>query len=370
MKVEILQENLVKSVLLVQRFAGKKSSLPILSNILITAETNQLTFQASDMETLISLTEKSQVDESGIIAIPAQTLGEYLKTLPPGKLTLTEVNQGVLLSSASRTAEIAGVESEDFPTPPVQDYLPSITLPTTALKQIVSQVSYAASKEEARPVLASLLLKFSPDSMEVVATDGYRLSQLFFPHFSSATEAYQILVPAKVVAELDRLTNETQVENVTVEVSEDTQSIRFSLDNIILVSRLIDGKYPEYQKILPKSSSLNITVDRSELLDLLKSASIFARQNAHIVRLSIGAGTLTVSANAARLGKQSAKMSLLSDTQREIEVAFNVDYLLDVLSHFGSSEVSIGINEPLMPVTFKGEKPDLVHVIMPVRTQS
>lgn len=369
MHVEILQENLQQGLTLALRFVSKKASLPILNNLLLEAKENQIHIHASNLETAVSFPLPAKVIESGKIAVSAKLIGEYVKLLPAGKLTLTSDNKSLTINRPGYKATFACVDPEDFPTTPEIDYFPEMIIDTQIINQVVDQIVFSASKEEARPVLASILFKFNQQEIEVVSTDGYRLSRLLIQN-SLTQESFEVLIPSKVFQEIGRLATEFGLPKITLRVDKELKSIQLITAECSLITRLVEGEYPQYQKILPKKSQITFQVDKSEFLDLLRAANVFASQSSYLVKLRLAESKITISANASTLGDQTNEMTVTTDFQESIEVAFNIQYLLDVLNHSHGKTITVGLNQPLQPVMVKDETDEYLHVIMPVRTQS
>jgi len=371
MNVEILQENLQKTLSVAFRFAGKKATLPILNNILIKTGENSISIEASNIENQIRISTPAKVLAEGSAVIPIKTLSEYVKFLPAGKIQLSLKDFNLLVVSGDSKATINGLNPADFPELKEEVFEQKQELSVDSIRDIVQQVSFSSSKEEARPVLSSVLIKIGGGKIEVVSTDGYRLSRLFLANPLKNKSSYTFLIRAKVVQELYTLLSDAGEKSLFMSVSDDERSIQFSFGKTTIISRIIEGEYPKYQKIIPLTHEHSLDIDRQEFLEALKTASIFARQSAYLVKCNFEGAQLSLSATASSVGSQTSNLDVKANKEITMQIAFNVMYLLEFLSHVDSKTITLGINGPLQPVTFSvPENEDFTHVIMPVRTQS
>lgn len=369
LNVEILQENLSKSVSVAQRFVQSRSNLPVLQNILISANSNVLKLTATNIDTVVEVKVPAKINKEGSLAIPAKLFNDYLQVLSPGKIMLDQVDKGLFVSREDNNANFSGIDPEEYPVPPVFEETEKFKLTTKQLNQINSFVTFASSNEEARPVLSAILFLFKDKQIEVVATDGYRLSRLVLENNQEKIKTENLLIPVKVFLEVVKLTKDYNQEKVVVGYSEKQKSIVFNLDTVTVQSKLIEGNFPPYEKILPEKVENTIIINRHELQDAVKAAALFAQQSGNIIRWSIKEGSLSISANASNVGKQESAVSAeTGNISEDLNIAFNSRYLQDVLNHLDSEEIEIGVNQPLMPVVFKQKGLPFEHVIMPVRT--
>lgn len=369
MKVEVLQENLVKALGWVSRFVAVKPNLPILSKLLIKVVEGKLVLVATNMDTGVSVEVPAKILEEGSLAIPAKVLYEYVNLLAPGKIEITSSEMGLKLKSGTRKASISGENAGDFPELPKLESKEIFVVKTKALEQVVKLVGYSASTELTRPVLSALLLEFGSKSIKAVATDGYRLSILKNIKYEGEIKIEKILIPAGVMGEVERLARDVGSTLVTITYGGEQKSIVFDLGGAVIVSRLVEGEFPAYEKILPKESSVEVAFDRAEMMEAIKAASIFARDNAHIVRWVIGDKGITVSAQSSGLGEQESLVGAKQIKGEKGEIAFNSRFLIDLLASTTDGEVCFGMNEALEPGIFSSGDKGFNHVIMPVRIQ-
>ena len=367
MKIEVLQENLVKSVAWASRFVAIKPSLPILSKLKVVGSKGKLVLVATNMETGVRVEVGARVEGEGELAIPAKLLYEYINLLPAGKIQLSVENDGLKLVSAGYKARVAGESVADFPELPIMESKQKFRLSSDDLGRIVRLVGFCASSELTRPVLTAVLFEFKKSGLRVVSTDGYRLSMLKKIKISGEMGEVKLLIPRGVLAEVDRLVSEVGSSEVTVSYSEEQKSLVFEIGSVTVMSRLIEGEFPAYEKIIPKEGLVSVALKRGELMEVVKAASIFARDNAHIVKWLIVGGKLKVSAHAAAVGEQESEIDVEVLKEGEGEIAFNSRFLIDLLGSVSDGRVEFEMSDSLTPGLFRSSDKGFVHVVMPVR---
>lgn len=373
MKFYLLQEDFSKALTTVSRFVAVRPQLPILANILLVAEKeNKIVLSATNMEIGISTQIDAKVEEPGALALPAKEISEFVSYLSPGKLEIeTKKKTQLTITSSSGQSSFAGMDPGDFPQIPKGEEEKMSPLPLTGLSEAVGQVSFAAATDDTRPFLAAVNWIFSAKGYRMVATDGYRLSLRDISGIkvkvNKEDEIVNFLVPARSLNEVVRLTN--IADEIKVGLTEDGNQVIFSLPNFTLVSRLIEGEFPDYEKIIPADTKTKINLEREEFLQAVKIASIFARESANIVKLSVKEGKVIISANAPSVGENKTEVEA-KVTGPELDIAFNYRFLLDFLSAIDSKEkeIEIDLNESLSPGIFRvSGNSAWLHLIMPVR---
>jgi DNA polymerase III subunit beta len=367
MKVTILKENLQLATQLAGKFASQKVQLPILSQILITVEAGELYFSATDLEKGLRMRVGGRVEEVGEVAVSAKILGELVAALPLGTVTLEMVDGVLHVSAGSMKSQLQVMKADEFPAIEPEgegEHLGEFEV--SELAEIVEKVGFAVSTDASRPVLTGMYWEVKRG--RVVATDGYRLSIL-----DKVLEGgYEggLLLPGSVVDELMRVAKETGGERFGVWYFADQGQVVFRVGEVLLTGRLIEGEYPNYEAIVPKGFSMSAMVMREELEKAVRAAAIFARDNAHVVKMKFEANSLVVSANASQLGGNETRLELQETVEGEYVIAFNAKYLIDLLTHTKSERVGISLNESLKPGKFAVEgNTQFAHVIMPVRVR-
>lgn len=373
MKISLLQENLNTALSHVSRFVSSKTQLPILNNILLSTDNGRLRLSATNLELGINYWIGAKIEEEGSITVPAKEITEFVSYLPAGKVDLN-LNQNNLLTLTSPKAESSFTTSlpADYPTIPSINPDTSFELDLSILSQAISQIAYSAALDDTRPVLTSILCQFTPESLKLVATDGFRLSlkeiKLVNPiKLKSGVESLTFFIPAKSLIEVTRLAKNTKT--IRIGLTSDEHQVVFVLEDLEIVSRLIEGDYPDYKRIIPDSYTTKIFVNREELLQSIKIASVFARESANVVRFSIKNNLLELTANAPQIGQNKASVEAKIEGD-PLEIAFNFKFVSDFLNNSKGQEVIIELNESLSPGFFHDQsEPHLTHIIMPVRLQ-
>lgn len=364
MKFTILQQDFAPHLQAVARCCGVRSQLPVLANILLTVDQGKIKLSATNLEIGV-VQEISAADlEEGEITVPSRTLVEMIANLPAEKLELSSdaLNQ-LKITTNNFSSEINGISASEFPSIPLSSK-DSINLDSKLLLKALPQISFAAAVDEGRPILTGILFEIKDQKLQLVATDGYRLA-----HKTLAVEEkkqFKALIPRRTLEEVARLLTEEEADNVEIASSEDQNQIIFTFGNIKLSSRLIEGNFPAWEKIIPSESKTRIICDRAELLKAVKLASVFTRNEANFVKMQNLSSKLVLTSEAKELGSQKKEVEVQSEGE-EIQIAFNVRYLQEALMAFNSSQLIIELSGNLSAAVIKpmGEE-GLEYIIMPV----
>lgn len=375
MKVSVLQENLAKAVARTNRIVSPKPLLPVLSNILIKATKEGLLITASSIETTESVLIGAKVEKEGGLCVPAKVFSELVSSLPQDAVVLEEKEGSLLVSCGGVRATVAGVAAGEFPqaAPPAggsgtTTAKKEAILEKEKLLSILSLVLFAASTDEGRPLLTGVKIIQKEEGALLAATDGYRLSvyqsSLVFPKDTS------FVVPGRALGEVLRLCQEEkEIKEVLLSDAGDGQLV-VVVGETTVVTRRIEGEYPNFEKIIPAKHTTTATIDVASLTKAVKSASVFARDSANIVRLHVTKGTLTISANAPQVGENTVEMDAKTEGE-EADIAFNSRFLSELLANFSGEEVVFEMTGALNPGAFRSPKdPAFLHIIMPVRVAS
>ena len=362
MKFSILQENLLSSINIVKRAVSNKPQLPILSSLLIDVTETEIRILGTDLYLGIVAKALGTVETSGQAAVPAKIFYEVISQLNPGKVTVFTKDNALIVKSSLGTSQIQCLTADDFPPFP-EPQAKNLSLPTDEFIEAVGQVLFAASRDETRPVLTSVLLALG-EKTKVVATNGFRLA---VREIESAQENRQLLIPARSLAEIISITKTAEFPTLELSVSEEMKQLFFYLGQTEVTVRLFDGEYPPYQKIVPTSFEFETEIETQELLHHLKAAHIFAKESSHIVELVFDQGKLLVKSTSSSLGKHESSLNVLTgDTKHSI--AFNVTYLMDFLQNLKPEKVWFGMNDSLQPAMFKvAGRDNFFYVIMPFK---
>ncbi|MFH1280477.1 MAG: DNA polymerase III subunit beta [Candidatus Beckwithbacteria bacterium] len=373
MKVSLLQENLAKGVLMVERMVANKAQLPVLSNILLVTEMGKLKISATNLETGMNLWISSKVEKPGKITIPAKVFLELVSSLPKDTVILETEGERLKVVCGKFKAIINGILAEEFPEVPSlkggsKKGVESLIIKTDILESCVDQVAMAAGIDEARPIFTGVKWEISKD-IKLAATDGYRLSVKKIKGVKWVGDLKEMVVPARALMELTKIISKVDDEEVLIAVTDKDKQLILALKDVEVVTRLIEGEFPDFEKIVPKSSSTTIEFDKEELTQAVRAAAIFARDSANIVKFKVNDSNLLISANAPQVGENEVKVSILQKGE-DTEIAFNSRYLLEILSLIKAERLTLSMSGPLSPGVFK-EVPDkdFLHIIMPVRVQ-
>lgn len=368
MKVSILQENLVKAVTRTNRVISSKPLLPILSNLLINATNEGLLITSSSMETTETVLVGAKVEKEGGLCVPAKVFSELVSSLPQDTVTLEAKEGSLLVSCGGVRASVAGVAAGEFPPAGKTTTKKEVSLEKERLVSILSLVLFAASTDEGRPLLTGVRIVQKEEGALFAATDGYRLS--VYQSTLVLPEGTSFVVPGRALGEVLRLCQEDkEVKDVLLSDAGDGQLV-VAVGDTTIITRRIEGEYPNFEKIIPTKHTTTATLDVEALTKAVKSASIFARDSANIVRLHIAKNSLTISANAPQVGENTVEVDAKTEGE-EGDIAFNSRFLAEILANFPGSDVVFEMTGALNPGAFRSSKdPAFLHIIMPVRVSS
>lgn len=376
MRLSCLQENFKKGLDTVGRAVATRTTLPITQDVLLVAEESRLKLSATNLEIAISCTVGAKVEEEGSLAVPARLLSEFVSSLPSDRLDIvsTGPTNQIQVTCARFNANISGHDAIDFPPIPAVGDGFSVQIDPEVLRKAIGRVVFAAATDESRPVLTGVYTEFEDRSLTMAAADGFRLSVHKVPLSSAAPEKVSVIVPARAYNELSRLLGD-QTEPVTVTISAAGTQLLFHLTHADMVSQIIQGTFPNYQQLIPKSYGTRCVADVGEFLRSTRSASVFARDGSGIVRVQMAPGEsempgkLVVSARAEEVGDNTGELDAVVEGDAS-KIAFNGRYLSDVLSELSSGQVALETTSPSSPGVFRPVgADDYTHVVMPMFVQ-
>lgn len=370
MKITILKENLTKSLSKINRIISTKTQLPILNNVLLKASKNQLILEASNLETAIKDALGAKVEKEGAFSVPARLLSEYIISLPAEKVSLEKEKNQLSITCKNNKAAINGLFPDEFPPFPSFSDKPFLSLNAKQFSQIINSVAMAATSDDSRPVLNGVLFDFNEKSLSFVSTDGYRLSFKKID-LSSPKDAKNIIVPATSLSEVQKNISEEKNDQKKLSIfqTKDQNQLVFQFKDTLLATRLIDGQFPNYQKIIPEKSTTSVQVDTQQFQKAVKIAAIFARESANVIKIEKQKNTLIITSDSPQLGQNKTELEIKAKGE-DLKTAFNSRYLLDFLNIVPSDSLSLELSGPLSPGVFKIPNSDsFLHLIMPVRLQ-
>lgn len=373
MEIKILQENLIKPLGILNRIVSTKPTLPILSNFLLKTEGKNLTLQATNLDISLTLQVNAEIKEKGKITLPARSFLEFISSLSPQMLTISEKEGKIFVKGGQAQASFVTMNAEEFPKFPEIDKESKFLLKKETLGWLIRKTAFAAAADEGRPVLTGVLLKVEEGKFFMVATDGFRLSEALTTGSVPDKDFGSLIIPSKALVEVERLINESE-EEIALGKTSDKNQVIFQFGppaGGLLFARLLEAEYPDYKRIIPDSFSLTAKLATEELISAVKTASIFARGNGQTLRLFFDPqkNEILISAKTAEVGEGLAKVTAEIDG-KGIEVGFNAKFLLDGVSSIREEQIQIQIKEEVAPAMFMGVGDDAYrHIVMPVRLQ-
>lgn len=373
MKVSVSQQNLSHGLSIVTRAVAPHTTLPVLSNVLLATDEGRLRLSATNLELGITCWIGAKVEEEGSFTVPARTFADLVNTLPNTTvgLTLNSRTQTLEINSSASASEMKGIDAQEFPPMPTPELDSGITLNVADLKEMIQQVVFAASADEARPVLMGAKISIEENEVVMAAADGFRISVKRSPLSSAIPNPVSIIVPAKALTELARVAVDGD-QTVTMTVPSGRGQVIFTLKDVEVASQLIEGKFPDYNQILPRSFKTRTVLTTQSFLAACKRAEVFAREGSNVVRLNLkpaGEGEMSlveISAMNEETGKSDEGLDATIDGA-SLLIAFNVKFLREVLEVVKTPNVALETTAPNTPGVIKpvGDE-TFIHVIMPM----
>jgi DNA polymerase III subunit beta len=375
MKVTVKQQQLAHCVSMVSRAVSPRSTLPVLSNILVKTDDGRLRLSATNLELGITCWIGARIESDGAITVPARTFTDLVSNLPGDQIVLTLDNStqtlNVRCGSTSET-NIKGIDAEEFPPIPEPNLDEGVPLNITNFKEMVQQVAFAASTDEARPVLTGVLLKLDGDHITMAATDGFRISIREDDIPNAVSQPIEAIIPARALTELARIIGGGD-ETLVMTFPPDRGQVIFHMDDLELASQLIEGSFPDYRAIVPQNFKTHTLLSTAGLLKACKQAEIIAREGTNVARLNIipetdeaSPGTLEISAQSEQTGSSEVLVDASVDGV-PLLVAFNVRFLREVLEVIKSDNVWLETNVANTPGLLHPQGDEhFKHIIMPM----
>lgn len=373
MKASVSQPQLAHGLSIVSRAVAPRSTLPVLANVLIATDEGRLRLSATNLELGITCWIGARVEEEGSTTVPARTFVDMVSTMPNDQvsLSLNTRTQTLNVRCGALNTDIKGIDAQEFPPIPAPDFTDGVELNVVDFKEMIQQVAFAASTDEARPVLTGVLVSVSGSQISLAATDGFRISVRKAELASPAKQSISAIVPARALSELARIATDTE-QTIAMICPPGRGQVIFHLKDIELVSQLIDGNFPPYDVIVPKSFKTRTILSTNQLLKACKQAEIIAREGTNVARMNIApAGDMQpsqveVTAQSEETGSSEAKIDATVDGV-PLLIAFNVKFLREVLEVIKTPNVSVETNAANTPGMIRpvGDE-HFIHVIMPM----
>ena len=365
MKVTCPREELAQKLGVVGRAVSSRTSVNILTGIMLRAEDGRLSLAATDMEISLRVTLDAQVEEEGSVVIPGRLLVDIVRLLPAGEVTLEHrAEEGIAhLVCGSASYGLHTYSPDDFPRLPEIAPDESFSIERAALLDTIMKVSRSASRDESRPVLTGVLVRFEAGKLIMAATDSYRLSVKETEINEGPAGEIEAIVPARALSELARIAQASDAESLTVGIQEN--QIVFGVDDVWLTARRIDGQFPNYRQLLPETFEAEVELPREELLDVVRRTGLMAQRKSPL-RLRFEEGQLTISAQTQDVGEAHESLPA-AYTADPIEIGFNAEFLRDGLESLEDDQVRLRLISPLRPGLIQGAGDDFLYLIMPIR---
>ncbi|MCG2685957.1 DNA polymerase III subunit beta [Candidatus Parcubacteria bacterium] len=370
MKFSCLSENLSQSLSTVGKAVATRGSLPVLSNVLVATDEGRLKLAATNLETSIVTWVGAKIDQEGAVTIPARLLSDFLGSLPPTQIDGLVNNQILTLTSELVHSTFNGLDAAEFPSLPEVKQKPFLEIDADRLARAISEVVFCAASDEGRPVLTGIFIHGSGDKLTLAGVDGFRLAERTVRLDKPLEKEFKVVVPARTLQEVARLISGSE-SPIGVSLLPDENQIMFKADRALISSRLLEGEFPDYLKIVPAQFGTEVVLDREEFQKAVKLASVFAKDSASIVRLRIDPdqNQLEVGASTQEVGEGTSRVAAQIEGP-PLEISFNSRYLSDLLSNLKDEQLVFKTSDSLSAgMLLPKGRANYFHLIMPVRVQ-
>jgi len=368
MRFTITRENLQHGLAAVGASIPTRTTLPVLSNILVEADSEGVRMSGTDLDIAVSLRVPADVEEPGALTVPAKKLQELARELPEQPARVSTKGDRLELTCGRATFRLNGMPKDEFPTFPSVDFSQSWRVSGKALHQLIQHTAFAVSTEESRPILNGMLWQLGEKEMRMVATNGHRLARMAVPTTGPAPSSTDLIVPPKAMAQVQRLFGETS----EIEVARSENHLGFREAGTQVFTRLIEGPYPNYEQVIPRDNDKIAIADKAALSQALRRMAVVASEQTHRVRLSFHAGSVRFTVETPDLGEAQEELEI-DYTGEPLDIGFNAAYLLEVLRYMPTDVVRLTFKAPeraatIEPVAAEGEEvPDYLCLVMPLR---
>jgi DNA polymerase-3 subunit beta len=362
LRITVSKDELVSALGVVSRAVSTRTSVQILSGILIEARGSELRLAATDMELSLRATASAQIEGDGAIVLPGKTFADIARLLPAGDVSIEHkpAESVVHVTAGSASYTLHTYNPEDFPRLQELESVQTFTIDRESLLETIHRVARAASRDESRPVLTGILVSFTGGKLVMAATDSYRLA-VKETELDGSVPELEAIVPSRALQELARIAGSGDAVDVGVHENQ----VVFATDGVWLTTRRIDGQFPNYRQLLPEQFEHELTLPRLELLEVVRRASVMI-QRATPLQLRFAEGELTVIARTHDVGESQESMPVAFSGET-LEVGFNADFLRDGLESMDGDDVRLKLISPLRPAVIQGEGDDFTYLVMPIR---
>jgi len=373
-KLSVMQENLARGLGVVSRAVSSRSTLPVLANVLLRTEDAGLKLTATNLEIGITCWVPGRIETDGALTVPARLMADVVASLDAAERVDLEVavrTNSLRLGCGATVANIKGIDAQEFPIMPEpepdDERLP---IPVDILRETIGRVAIAAARDDSRPILTGVSITYENGLLTMAAADGFRLSVRELPLEAEFYDSFSLVVPARTLTELARISAEEE-QFVQLILPQERSQVLFHMTNVDVVTQVIDGSFPDYRQIIPRDVPTRTIVDTADFLQACKRADIFAREANHTVRLNIQpqegmAGVMKISAESSETGSNEGVIDASIEGEG-VEIAFNVRYLIEVLNVIQQDRVVIGTSRADKPGVIRPVGDDtFTYVIMPM----
>ena len=363
MKLSVTRDSLHTGLGAVSATSPTKTTLPVLSNILLVAGDGKMTISGTDLDISVSVSVEAEVEEAGSVTVPAKKFAEIARELPTAPVHIVADGVEVRIESGRSRFKLFGLPPEEFPTFPEVDSGDAWTMQAADLHQLISRTAFAVSTEESRPILNGVLWQLRDGKASMVATNGHRLARLTVPLEGVAPEA-DLIVPPKALQQVERLFP----KEGAIKVSRSQNHLAFRSEERSVYTRLIEGPYPNYQQVIPSDNDKKAVANRDNLAAAIRRMAVVASDQTHRVRMSFTPGSLAFRVQTPDLGEAEEEMSVDYDGEA-LEIGFNANYLLEVLRYMPEEDVLMEFKAPERAATFlpASRELDYLCLVMPLR---
>jgi DNA polymerase III subunit beta len=367
MKFTITREQLQEGLLAVAASVPTKTTLPVLSNILVEAVKDGLRLSGTDLDIAVSTTVQASVDQEGAITLPARKLVEIVRELPSAAIRITTSGeQRVTIECGRSKFRLLGLPREEFPAFPAVKFDDAWRSSSRDLQKLIQHVAFAASTEESRPILNGVLWELRPERTRMVATNGHRLARMDVPTAGNGAAQADLIVPPKALEQIRKLFKADD----DVEIARSENHLGFRSSSTQIFTRLIEGPYPNYEQVIPRENDKNVTADKSALSSALRRMSIVASDQTHRIRMAFANGSCKLSVQTPDLGEAQEELTVAYDGD-PLEIGFNASYLLEILKYIPTDEVRMTFKAPERAATCEpvgwDDPASYLTLVMPLR---
>ena len=366
MELVVRKNELLRELQLFQGIVERKNTIPILANVLLEASGNEVKLLATDLEVALRSRCEASVAKGGALTLPAKKLYEIIRALPETEVRIEEDRNGVKVAADRFDSRMQTLPIEDFPTLPDVSGKARATLPRAALREMVSKTQFAITGEDTRYFLNGAKFVLRPDSLTLVATDGHRLALVEVAHQVGVEQEVGVILPKKTLLELGKLLMEGEGD-LTFEAGEN--HLFFEVGGRVLISRMIDGQFPAYERVIPKGNDKHVEFERERLTSAVRRVALLSNERSKAVRFEIGANKVEVASSSSEFGEAREQLSVEYDGP-SLTISFNAQYVLDFLNVVDTDAVSLSLKDEVSQAVMKpvgAQGYDYTYVIMPMR---